>query len=95
MDFGTIPVFAQWSILGLSIGMNLFVLVEFIRGTWTTRKNLDQVQRLADTFQKAWEVSEKKWEAVGPVLNNLMVTSDTILHIIQAAPRPPRNGDSS
>lgn len=84
-----IPIWGQWGILGLSIGLNIFGAVEFIRGTWTSRRNLDQVQKVADTYLHAWEVSEKKWEVVGPTLNNLVVTSDTILRILEAAPRSP------
>lgn len=94
MGLEGIPIWGQWGILGLSIGLNIFGAVEFIRGTWTSRKNLDQVQKLADTFQHAWEVSEKKWETVVPTLNNLVVTSDTILRIIEAAPIPPHKEDS-
>lgn len=91
-----IPIWGQWGILGISMGFNIFIAVEFIRGSWTSRRNLDQVQKMADTWQNAYFVSDKKWEAVGPTLNNLVVTSDTILRIIQAAPHPTdKKGQSS
>jgi hypothetical protein len=89
-----IPIWGQWGILGLSLGLNIFGAVEFIRGTWTSRRNLDQVQKVADTYLHAWEVSEKKWETVVPTLNNLVVTSDMILRIIESAPRPQDRGPS-
>jgi len=89
-----IPIWGQWGILGLSLGLNIFGAVEFIRGTWTSRRNLDQVQKVADTYLRAWEVSEKKWETVVPTLNNLVVTSDMILRIIESAPRPQDRGPS-
>lgn len=88
----TLPIWGQFSIVAVLVGIIATVLILFFRGEITSRKQLDQVQKMADTWMHAYEMSEKKWEAVGPTLNNLVVTSDTILHIIQAA---PKQGSSS
>lgn len=92
MGLGDIPLWGQWGLLGLSLGMNIFIAVEFIRGTWTTRKNLDQVQKVADTFKDAWEASDKKWETVGPILNNIVGVQESILHHLEDNTRPRGRG---
>lgn len=90
-----IPLWGQWGILGISMGMNVFVAVEFVRGTWTSRKNLDDAQKNTETFQKAWEISESTKDGLIEVTNKLLVGQETMLRILQSRPAPKRNDETS
>jgi hypothetical protein len=74
-------------LLTLSLGLNVTWIILLARGILATRAQLDAVQKMADTFQKAWEVSESKGEVQTDTLNRLLTTSDTVLRILEA--RPP------
>lgn len=54
----SIPLWGQWGILGLSLSLNIFFISQLFRGEIPTRRELDQVQKTADTFQAAWATSQ-------------------------------------
>ena len=54
----SIPIWGQWGILGLSLSINIFFISQLFRGEIPTRRELDQVQKTADTFQAAWATSQ-------------------------------------
>lgn len=54
----SIPIWGQWGILGLSLSLNIFFIAQLFRGEIPTRRELDQVQKTADTFQAAWATAQ-------------------------------------
>lgn len=54
----SVPLWGQISLLGLSLGFNITVLVLVVKGLLVTRPQLDQVQKTADTFQAAWATTQ-------------------------------------
>jgi len=86
-----IPLYGQLGILGLSLSLNIFIVVEFVRGTWTSRKNLEDARENTKIFQSAWEISESTNDGLVDVTNKLLVGQDTMLHILQSIPGPPHH----
>lgn len=94
MDLASIPLWGQWGILGLSLGLNMFIVIEFVRGTWTSRKNLEDARENTKIFQSAWEISESTNDGLVDVTNKLLVGQNTMLRILQSIPGPPRHEES-
>ena len=91
-----IPISGSMSIIGVLLTIISTVIIMLLRGDIATRKEVDQVQKLADTMQKAWETSEHGREiqentiqGQAEVLNKLVVGQDTILKVMDALPRRP------
>ena len=82
----TVPLWGSFSVIGVLVGIIVTVMIMDLRGDRVSRKQLDQVQKIADTFQKAWEISEQTKEGLVDVLNKLTVGQDTILRILQSYP---------
>ena len=83
----TVPLWGQLSILGLSLGLNIPFIVLLARGILATRPQLEQVQKIADTFRDAWDTAMKANEKHGEALNKLVVMAETTQRILEA--RPP------
>jgi esterase/lipase len=89
-----IPLWGQWSILGLSLGFNLWIAVQYVLGKIPTQaaieqanKTTEQALKMADTWQHAWEISENRNEKMTEALEKIVVTGETTLKILEA--RPP------
>lgn len=94
MDFAMLPIAGQYGILGLSLGLNVFFLVQWVRGVIVSHKLVEQanattaqVQSIADTMQKAWETEMARGDKMGETLNKILVQGETTLRILEA--RPP------
>jgi hypothetical protein len=87
MGLGELPLWGQWSLFGLSLGFNFFFITLYIRGILVSRAQLDQVQKLADTFQAAWaQDQETKHEAIA--LTALLTTTATTMEkVLNALPQ--------
>lgn len=81
-DFGPLG----W-LLGISLSVNVFILIEFVRGTWTSRKNVEEVQKMADTFQAAWAVSQENQTRSAELLVRMTALADTIEHFFDSLKR--------
>lgn len=80
------PVWGIATLAGLPLTLLIFIGIQALRGEFVTRKQLDAVQKIADTFQKAWEVSEQgKHEALA-LANQLTVTAQTMEKVLNALP---------
>ena len=91
-----IPIWGSLSIISVLLTVIATIIIMLFRGDIATRKEVDQVQKLADTMQKAWEISEHGREiqentiqGQAEVLNKLVVGQDTILKVMDALPRKP------
>lgn len=82
----SVPMWGQVSLFGLSLGLNITFIILIARGILATRAQLEQVQKVADTFQKAWETAMTTNGESIAVLNKLTVSSDTMLKILEERP---------
>ena len=92
----SIPLSGSLSVIGVLTTIIATGIVMLFRGDIATRKEVDQVQKLADTMHKAWETSEHGREiqentiqGQSEVLNKLVIGQDTILKVMDALPRRP------
>lgn len=81
-----IPLWGSFSVIGVLVGIIVTVIVLLFRGDLTTRKHLDQVFKISESWQKAWEVSEQTKQGQAEVLNKLLVGQDTMLRILESRP---------
>lgn len=84
---GSLPTWSQVSIAGLSLAFNFFIAVELIRGNLVPRKQVEQVQKMADTWQHGWEVSQANEARLGAIATNLTAMSDVFQHFIESLPK--------
>lgn len=57
----------------------------FLKGYIVSRAQLEAVQKVADTFQRAWEASEKGKQENTQALNELLVGMRTVQKILESA----------
>lgn len=77
--------------LGLSLALNLFFLVQLIRGELVTRKQVDQVQKMVDTFREALASAMSNQNILTDGLKHLDVLTETFAHFLDSL---PKRGDS-
>lgn len=88
MTFLDLPIAAGVPLLAIPLLLLIWVVVQFIRGEWTTRKHIDQVQKMADTFQHAWETSMQADAKRDEQLAKFGALTDTFEHFIKSLPKP-------
>lgn len=93
MPLETIPTWGQWGLFSLSLSLNLFFLVQWVRGVIVSYKMVEQansttaqVQGVADTFQKAWQIEVARSDKYAESLSKLTAQGDTMLRILEALP---------
>ncbi len=92
--FSDIPLWGQLSILGLSLGFNLWIAVQYVLGKIPTQASIEQANKtteqalqMADMWQHAWEISENRNDKMAESLEKMVVTGETTLRLLEA--RPP------
>lgn len=88
MPLDVLPIWSQWGITGVLIVVLVYIAVEFIRGNLATRKQVDQVQRMADTFKDAWIAEQQVKTDLADAVMRLTDVADIIEHFIKSLPRP-------
>lgn len=83
-----VPLWGQWSVLGMSIGLNVTFVLLFVRGIIVSRAQLDQVQKTADMFQLAWSNTQKDGAEMKQMLLDVSVGMKTMAKVIEALPKP-------
>lgn len=93
MPLETIPLWGQWGLFGLSVSLNLFFLVQWVRGVIVSYKMVEQansttvqVQGVADTFQKAWQIEVARSDKYAEAVSKLTVQGETMLRILETLP---------
>ena len=76
-----IPLIGQYSIVGLSLALNIFTLVQVIRG------ELVPLSRVAQ-WQKAWEISMQTNKDLAEVSADTKVVAETLTKLVSALPQP-------
>lgn len=83
-----LPIWGQWSILGTLVSIIVFVLVRVLQGELVPRKQLDAVQKTADSWQKAWETAMQVQASTTIVLERVNTLADTLEHVLTSLPAP-------
>lgn len=84
----SVPLWGSFSIIGVLVGIIVTVLIMFLRGDIVSRKQLDQVQKIADTFQEAWKTEQATKQEAIALSNQLMVVATTMEKVLDALPVP-------
>lgn len=91
-----LPVWGQWSVLGILVSIIVFVIILLLKGDLVTRKHVDSVQKTADSWQKAWETSMQVQASMTLVLEKMMTVAETMEHLLVSLPQPDKKqGDDS
>jgi len=95
-----LPLWGQFSVVVILVSIIIAILLMFFRGDIATRKQIDQVQKIADTFQKAWETSEHARETAestnqgqADVLNKILIGQETMARVLDSMPSRPHRDD--
>lgn len=83
-----LPVWGQWSVLGILLSVIVFGVVLVLKGLLVPRSQLDAVQKTADSWQKAWETSMQVQASTTIVLERVNTLADTLEHVLTSLPAP-------
>lgn len=72
---------------GISVAINLFILVQWLRGEFVPRRRIDEAHKMADTFEHGMSAAMANQERTTAVLAKMDVMSDTFAHFLEALPR--------
>lgn len=81
-----LPVWGIGALVGLPLTVLLFICVRYIQGEIVSRKQLEDKQRVADSWQHAWEVSQETNHAATDLLKQLTITAQTMERVLNALP---------
>lgn len=82
----SIPIWGQWGLFGLSLSLNIFFIAQLFRGEIPTRKQLDQVQKTADTFQAAWATAQADNSEQKTMIVEIASGMKTVIKFINSLP---------
>lgn len=82
-----LPAVGEYSVLGLSVALNVFVVICLLRGILATRPQLDAVQKIADSWQKAYTDVMASQKDNSAVMTELSVLTETFKHFLESLPR--------
>lgn len=88
-----LPITGQWTILGVLVGIIVFILVQFFRGEIVTRKHLDQVQKIADGWRESWGTTMQVQASTITILERMVALADTFEHFLESLPKAPPETD--
>jgi hypothetical protein len=81
-----VPVWGQWTILGLSLAWNVYVAVRIIIGALVPYNRVEAEQKNTATWVHAWEVSEQTKHEATELARQLLVTTGTMEKVLKALP---------
>lgn len=87
MPLGDIPLWGEYGVLGLSLGLNIFVVVSLLRGILATRPQLDAIQKVADSWQQAYQDSMANQKDNALTMEELAVLTKTFSHFLESLPK--------
>lgn len=89
-----IPVWGQWSVAGLLLGLIGFVIVSVIRGDLTTAKHLQQEMERSKAWQEAYIEERKVSAAQRDMIARLVAVADVMEKFLQALPQVGDDDDT-
>lgn len=87
MLISDLPDWTQWSILALSVIINAFFVIKWVNGSIVSRKEVEQVQKMADTWQHGWETSQNNFLVLTELVKELTPITDTLKKFITSLPK--------
>lgn len=86
MDMLGIPIWGQMSFLGLSLGLNVFFIIQIARGIIVPYNRVEDANKNTDRWQKAWEIGEQTKHEATALLGQLTITALTMEKVLNALP---------
>ena len=83
----TLPFWGQASLFGLSLSINIYIAVMWIKGKIVSLQQLETVMHMADTWQKGWETSQANETRLGESVVRLTGLTDVFEHFIHSLPK--------
>lgn len=81
-----IPIWGQYGILGFFIGCTIFFATQYFRGEWVNRKQLEDEQKVSNSWREAWGVSQQTNHDTAQLLSQMIITSQTMEKVLKALP---------
>lgn len=88
-----LPAWGQWTVFGISVSLNIWNYIQHVRGETVPRKHSDQIQKTAESWQKAWETSMQVQASTTLVLERVNTLADTLEHVLTSLPAPTQGDD--
>ena len=82
-----IPLWGQFGILGLSLGLNLFFIIQLARGVFVPYNRVEAEQKNTALWQHAWEVKEQTTAEATELVKQLIVVGQTAEKLMNALPK--------
>lgn len=86
MGLDQIPVSGQYGLFALSLSLNFFFFVQYIRGALVSRSHYEDQVKISESWQQAWGKSEETKSDQAELLKKLTVVSDTMERVLNAFP---------
>ena len=87
MDMLALPLWGQLSILGLSIGLNVFFITLLARGSLVPYNRVEAEQKNTALWQHAWEVKEQTTAEATELVKQLIVVGQTAEKLMNSLPK--------
>lgn len=81
-----IPIWGQLSVMGLSLGLNVFFIIQMARGILVPYNRVEDANKNTDRWQHAWEIGEQTKHEATALLGQLTVTALTMEKVMNALP---------
>lgn len=87
MPIGDIPLWGEWGLLGLSVSLNIFFIVQGARGLLVPYNRVEDEKKNTNLWQHAWEVKEHTTAEATALVSQLTVTAKTMEKVLNALPQ--------
>jgi hypothetical protein len=91
METLAIPLWGQLSIMGLSLGLNVFFITQLARGLLVPYNRVEAEQKNTDRWQHAWEIGDQSKHEATDLAKQLLVVGQSMEKVLNALP-PAGNG---
>lgn len=91
MPFDILPIWSQWGIVGVLLAGYAWLAVQYVRGNLVPRKQLDQVQKVADTFKDAWTADQQTKADQAALLASMTTAASAFEHAFNSLPVPDKS----
>lgn len=81
-----LPIWGQLSIMALSLGLNITFILMYVRGELASRREVEQIQKTADTFQAAWATAQADNSEQKSMIVDIADGMRTVTKFINALP---------
>lgn len=87
METLAIPLWGQLSIMGLSLGLNVFFITQMARGMLVPYNRVEAEQKNTALWQHAWEVKEQTSAESTELVKQLLIVGQTAEKLMNALPK--------